>query len=140
MKKLGLLLLTGALTLALAACGGSDDEAKTTDTSKETATQEENVETAASGDVEEFTITAKNWEFTADKELTVKKGTNVKINLVNEEGVHTISNEDLGIDLKADAPAEFTADTTGEFELICSTICGATDDHEAMKVTLKVVE
>lgn len=135
MKKLGLFLLTGALTLGLAACGGSDEEARTSDGS------EENTAQATSGsDVVEFTITATNWEFASDKELTIKKGAKVKLKLVNEEGMHTIGNDDLGIELKADAPAEFTAETTGEYELICSTVCGATDDHEAMKISLKIID
>jgi cytochrome c oxidase subunit II len=136
MKKLGLLLLAGALTLGLAACGGSEEEAKTTETT--TAQQDTAVE-PLSGDVE-YTITATNWEFSVDKELVVKKGSNVKINLVNKEGFHTVGNDDLGINLTADAPVEFTADTAGEYDLICSTVCGALDDHEAMKITLKVVE
>lgn len=137
MKKLGLFLLAGALTLGLAACG-AEEEASTNEVSQETTAQQEAVE-PASGDVE-YTITATNWEFSADKELVVKKGTKVKMNLVNEEGVHTVGNEDLGINLIADTPVEFTADTTGEFDLICSTICGAMEDHEAMKITLKVVD
>lgn len=135
MKKLGLFLLAGALTFGLAACGGSDEVAKTSDSSTETTAP-----ATTSGDAEEFTITATNWEFAADKELTVKKGSKVKLNLVNEEGMHTIGNDDLGIELKADTPAEFTADTTGEYELICSTVCGATDDHEAMKISLKIID
>jgi cytochrome c oxidase subunit II len=139
MKKFGLLLLTGALTLGLAACGGAEEEATTKEVSEETsAGQDEAVE--ATGDVQEFTISASNWDFSSDKELVVKKGTAVKINLVNEEGMHTIGNEDLGINLTADAPAEFTADKTGEYELICSTICGAMEDHDAMKITLKIVD
>jgi len=135
-KKLGLLLLAGALTVGLAACGGTDDEAKSAEASEEKAA----ADTSTASDVEEFTITATNWDFTSDKELTIKKGTKVKINLVNEEGMHTISNEDLGIDLKADTPSEFTAETTGEYELTCSTICGAADDHEAMKIPLKIID
>jgi heme/copper-type cytochrome/quinol oxidase subunit 2 len=139
MKKLGLLLLTGTLTLGLAACGGTEEETATQEVSEETsAGQEETVE--ATGDVQEFTINASNWEFSSDKELVVKKGTAVKINLVNDEGMHTIGNEELGINVTADAPAEFTADTTGEFDLICSTICGAMEDHEAMKISLKIVD
>jgi cytochrome c oxidase subunit II len=133
MKKLGLLFITGALTLGLAACGGAEEETKTEETSEET------VEASSSG-AEEFTLTATNWEFSSDKELVIKKGTKVKINLVNEEGMHTIGNEELGINLTADAPAEFTAETTGEFDLICSTICGATEDHDAMKISLKVID
>jgi cytochrome c oxidase subunit II len=139
MKKLGLLFITGALTLGLAACGGTEEEASTPEVSEETSTsQEETVE--ATGDVQEFTINASNWEFSSDKELVVKKGTAVKINLVNDEGMHTIGNEELGINVTADAPAEFTADTTGEFDLICSTICGAMEDHDAMKISLKIVD
>lgn len=139
MKKFGLLLLTGALTLGLAACGGTEEEATTQEVSEETsAPQEETVE--ATGDVQEFTINASNWEFSSDEELVIKKGTAVKLNLVNEEGMHTITNEDLGINLTADAPAEFTAETTGEYELICSTICGAMEDHDAMKISLKIVD
>jgi cytochrome c oxidase subunit II len=134
MKKFRLLLLMGAILFGLAACGGADEEAAP----KEEA---ETTESAASAtDVEEYTITATNWDFSSDKELTIKKGTKVKINLVNEEGMHTISNEDLGIDLKADAPSEFTAEKTGEYELLCSTICGATEDHEAMKISLKIID
>jgi cytochrome c oxidase subunit II len=139
MKKLGLLFITGALTLGLAACGGTEEEASTPEVSEETSSsQEETVE--ATGDVQEFTINASNWEFSSDKELVVKKGTTVKINLVNDEGMHTIGNEDLGINVTADAPAEFSADTTGEFDLICSTICGAMEDHDAMKISLKIVD
>jgi|UPI00068D3424 cytochrome c oxidase subunit II len=134
MKKLGFLLLSGALTFGLAACGGTEETANTKKSSEKT------VETASTSGVEEFTITAKNWEFSSDKELTIKKGSKVKLNLINEEGIHTISNEELGIDLKADAPVEFTAEKTGEYELICSTVCGAEDDHKAMKLTLKIVE
>jgi cytochrome c oxidase subunit II len=134
MKKFRLLLLMGALLFGLAACGGADEEAAP----KEEA--ETNESAASATDVEEYTITATNWDFSSDKELTIKKGTKVKINLVNEEGMHTISNEDLGIDLKADAPSEFTAEKTGEYELLCSTICGATEDHEAMKISLKIID
>ncbi|MCT8137000.1 cytochrome c oxidase subunit II [Anaerobacillus sp. CMMVII] len=144
MKKLGLLLLTGAISLSLAACGGTTEVAKSPaeNVSEETETkqEEETVDVTTNSDVEEFTITATNWDFASDKELTVKKGTVVKLNLVNEEGFHTISNDDLGIDLSPDAPTEFTADTTGEFELLCSIMCGAMDVHNAMKITLTVVD
>lgn len=137
MKKLGLFLLTGALTLGLVACGGAKEDAKS-EVKEETTAQ--STDTTTSSDAEKYTITATNWDFASDKELVIKKGTKVALQLVNEEGVHTISNEELGIDLSADKPFEFTAEKTGEYELICNTICGATDDHEAMKITLKIVD
>jgi cytochrome c oxidase subunit II len=151
MKKLGLFILAGALSVGLAACGGADEEtsSSTQEETEQTAaapeetsgsTQAETAETTTASDAEEFTITATNWKFNADKELTIKKGTNVKINLVNEEGVHTITNEELGIDLSVGEPVEFTADKPGEYDLICSTICGAIEDHEGMKLSLKVID
>ncbi|WP_066067031.1 hypothetical protein [Neobacillus soli] len=135
MKKIGLLLLAGALTLGLAACGGSDEGT----TPKQSEKAAETTSSTAS-DVQEFTITASNWKFSADKELVVKKGTKVKINLYNKEGLHSISNDDLGIKVSADAPAEFTAEKTGEFDLNCNTVCGAEKDHQGMKISLKITD
>jgi cytochrome c oxidase subunit II len=133
MKKFGLFILSGALTLSLVACGATE-EAKTSPST------EENSKASADQSIEEFTITATNWKFTSDKELKIKKGTKVKINLVNKEGLHTISNDELGLELKADTPVEFTAEKTGEYTLICSTVCGATEDHEEMVITLNIVD
>lgn len=143
MKKLGLFLITSALTLALAACGGTEEEASTPANEETPATQQEEASTDTSttaSDADSFTITATNWDFTSDNELVIKKGSTVELNLVNKEGFHTIANEELGIELTADAPVKFTADAVGEYELICSTVCGAMEDHEAMTITLKVVE
>lgn len=137
MKKFGLILLTGALTLGLAACGGAEEEAKSDSTEETTA---QTSDTSTSSNAEKYTLTATNWEFASDKELVIKKGTKVALHLVNEEGVHTISNKELGIDLSANKPSEFTAEKTGEYELICNTVCGAADDHEAMKISLKIVD
>src|SRR4051812_8263396 len=105
MKKIGLLLLAGALTFGLVACGGAKEETTA-------PKQAESTDAGTSSGVEEYTITAKNWKFSSDKELTIKKGTQVKINLVNDEGMHTISSEDLGIELSTNKPAEFTAEKT----------------------------
>lgn len=142
MKKLGFFLITSALTLGLAACDGAEEEASTPAAEETPAAQQEesSTDTPAASGADSFTITATNWEFTSDHELVIKKGSTVELNLVNKEGFHTVGNEELGIELTADAPVEFTADAVGEYELICSTVCGAMEDHEAMTITLKVVE
>ena len=93
MKKLGLLFLAGALTIGLAACGGADEETTA-------PKQEESSEASTAEGVEEYTITATNWDFKSDKELTIKKGSKVKINLVNKEGMHTISSDGLGLETR----------------------------------------
>lgn len=142
MKKMLTILLIGLFTLVLAACGSGEGEPKTnTDDSTNGADTNvtEDVINVEAGD-KEFTITATNWEFTTDKELIVKKGDKVTITLVNNEGMHAIGNDELGLVINADEPVEFTADKVGEFELLCSIICGPMDDHDAMKITLKVVE
>ncbi|MEW9053458.1 MAG: hypothetical protein AB2392_20025 [Neobacillus sp.] len=138
MKKLGLVLLSGALLFGLTACGGSEEEETKAPATEQT--EKETVETASASGGEEFTLTATNWEFASDKELVVKKGTKVTLKLVNKEGMHKVGNEELGFDLDANKPVEFTAEKAGEYELICSVVCGAMDDHEAMKITLKVIE
>ncbi|OLS41325.1 hypothetical protein [Bacillus sp. MRMR6] len=138
MKKLGLILLSGALLFGLTACGGSTEEETKAPATEQT--EKENVVAASASGVEEFTLTATNWEFASDKELVVKKGTKVKLNLVNKEGIHAVGNEELGIDLAANKSVEFTADTTGEYELICSIVCGALKDHDDMKIKLKVID
>lgn len=137
MKKIGVVLLTGALAIGLAACGGKS-EGVTPKTSTETKTTVNPTDVQAGDKV--FTITGKNWDFASDKELVVKKGDKVTINLKNGAGFHTIGNEELGIDVKADAPVTFTADKAGEYELSCTTVCGGEEDHTGMKIKLIVVE
>lgn len=89
-----------------------------------------------SGEVKEFTLTATNFEFDV-KEIKVKKGDNVKITLVNTEGLHGIMV--IGYDKQTtDAGSiEFVADQVGEFDIRCSVMCGT--GHGEM-VTKLIVE
>ncbi|MDO8520521.1 MAG: cupredoxin domain-containing protein [bacterium] len=58
------------------------------------------------------------------KEMTVKKGDSVRINVTNIKGMHNFNIDELGI--KKDLPlnekvvVEFTADKTGDFVYYCS--------------------
>ena len=86
-------------------------------------------------------ITAKRFEF-APKEITIKKGETVKIQLKSEDVTHGFFLRPLGID--AEIPAGQTAEVTvtprevGRYRAICDHFCGA--GHGGMKMTIVVEE
>jgi len=94
---------------------------------------------SAGGDVKEFRIVARRFEFTPNT-ITVNKGDKVKLTLYNEDGTHGIAIREFGISLKPgpgqEASAEFTADQAGQFTFFCNVFCG--EGHKSMKGTLIV--
>lgn len=82
-------------------------------------------ETAPKVAVKEFSITAKNFEF-SEKEIRVKQGDKVKINLTSTEGTHDwVIDEFTGaktsrINIGGSSSVEFVADKVGTFEYYCS--------------------
>ncbi|MDP5274870.1 cytochrome C oxidase subunit II [Chengkuizengella axinellae] len=109
MKKWFLMLsLVFASILVLSGCG---EEA----TSKEPA--------ASTGEVKEFTIKASNFEFD-QKEIKVNKGDTVKITLENTQGLHALEVAGYDVEVKDGETITFVASETGEFEYICSIMCG----------------
>ena len=84
-------------------------------------------------------ITAKRFEFTP-KEITLRKGETVKIQLKSEDVTHGFFLRPLGID--TEIPAGQTAEVTvtphevGRYRAICDHFCGA--GHGGMKVTVVV--
>lgn len=75
--------------------------------------------------VKEFSITAKNFEF-SEKEIRVKQGDKIKINLTSTEGTHDwVVDEFTGaktsiINNGGSSSVEFVADKIGTFEYYCS--------------------
>lgn len=132
------LALTSSLALGLVACSGETEE-KTDSVANDTNQTETEMVEVEAGD-KAFTITATNWALESNHELVVKKGDNVTINLVNEEGYHGIKLDEFGFSIDGDGESSFTANEIGEYTIYCSVVCGGTEDHEAMKITLKVVE
>lgn len=115
MKKWVLTIcLVFATVLILSACGKVEEGAG---------------KTSASGEVKEFTIDAKNFEFDL-KEMKVNKGDTVKITLKNSEGNHAVKFEGYNKEVQGNKNISFVADKTGEFKYSCSIFCG--EGHDKM--------
>jgi cytochrome c oxidase subunit 2 len=86
-------------------------------------------------------ITAKRFEFDP-KEITLKKGETVKLQLKSEDVTHGFFVRPLGID--QEIPAGRTTEVTvtpqqaGRYRTICDHFCGA--GHASMKMTIVVEE
>jgi uncharacterized cupredoxin-like copper-binding protein len=136
------------------ACGdilfGDDlmmEEGSNMEESSETITEEEN-EAMMKSDVKEFSMDSfyemengKPHPQFSVKEITVKKGDKVKINITNTKGDHSFKIDEF--DVFAETPlnetvsVEFTADKTGEFVYYCTKPGHRENGHWG---TLKVVE
>ena len=86
-------------------------------------------------------ITAKRFEF-SPKEITLKKGETVKLQLKSEDVTHGLFVRPLGIDAEI-APGRvteltLTPETAGTYRAICDHFCGA--GHGGMKMTIVVRE
>src|SRR3989344_6617446 len=105
----------------------------------ETGQQDTEVFQADSSGVKEFSIIAKDFEFTPST-ITVNKGDTVKLNIKSEDTVHGISipefNVNKDIPAMEEVSVEFVADKSGNFPFKCSVYCGS--GHREMKGTLIV--
>lgn len=113
-KKITVVLLALALTLALAACGAKEN----------TAAEPEQVvaDPASSGNI--VTIEATNFEF-GQQEYKVKKGETVKF-VLDSKGNHGVKVEALGLNLDSkNKSQEVTLNDAGTYEIVCSIMCGS---------------
>ncbi|MFH0817529.1 MAG: cupredoxin domain-containing protein [Candidatus Micrarchaeota archaeon] len=85
------------------------------------------------GQVKEFSIEAKQWEFIPGT-ITVNKGDIVTLRLKSTDVAHGFALHDFGISKKLDSGQEvtvtFTADKTGAFPFFCNVPCGS--GHSSM--------
>ena len=94
---------------------------------------------AASADEQVIRLTAKKFEYDL-REITLKKGVPVVLELTSLDRVHGFNQPDFGV--RGDAVPgmvtriRFTPNKTGEFVFFCDVFCG--DGHEEMSGTLIV--
>lgn len=136
MKKGILVTILFGLILALAACGGGNSDSNTTKTGQDAAEETESTSSSEEPVINnDFEIKATNFEFD-QAEYTVKAGEEVKISLVNDEGMHGISIDDLDVNIEGDGEATFTPEEPGEYTIYCNIPCG--QGHSDMVSTLIV--
>ena len=115
-KGISFLILMG-LILVLAACGGGDDESS-----------------ASSDTSEKVVLEASNWDF--DQEEYQAKAGDVTIELVNAEGMHGITIDELdGFELEGEGSKTVELEA-GEYTVRCSIPCG--QGHADMVTTIQV--
>jgi len=124
------------LILVLAACGGSNNDSNTNDEVDNSAEQTEDSGSSENATANnDFEIKATNWEFD-QAEYTVQSGEEVKVSLMNEEGMHGIAIDDFDVKVDGDGEATFTPTEPGEYKIYCSIPCG--QGHNDMTSTLIV--
>lgn len=107
--------------------------------SEQQNTQETVVEETTETEVKEINVVAKQFSFNPNP-ITVNKGDKVKLILTTEDVEHGFAVKEYEINEKIipgeATMVEFTADKTGEFEVLCSVFCGS--GHSGMKGKLIV--
>jgi cytochrome c oxidase subunit 2 len=102
------------------------------------ASQEES-SVSVDGEVKEFDMTAKQWEFDPPT-ITVSQGDLVRLNISSIDVSHGFAIPEFGVNQRLEpnntATVEFSADKKGTFRFFCSVICGA--GHSDMSGTLVV--
>ncbi len=133
MKKIVLLFLIFNLLVII---GCSSQQA-----TKDTTIQNSDVNNfdTSPGEVKEFSLIAKNWEFVPST-IEVNKGDRVILNIESADVKHGFSIKEFNVreDLEPGktTKVEFVADKEGTFTFFCSVFCG--DGHSTMKGQLIV--
>ncbi|MDP3741898.1 MAG: cupredoxin domain-containing protein [Candidatus Micrarchaeota archaeon] len=91
--------------------------------------------------VQEFSLTAKTWEFTPSS-ITVRKDIPVKLRVTSIDVEHGFSISEFNVNSRLqpgqETVVEFTPDRTGSFSFFCSVFCGS--GHGGMRGTLVVTD
>lgn len=107
----------------------------------EEPSQNDTGESTSTSNVKEFSINARQWEFSPSS-ISVKKGDRVKLTITSFDVPHGFALPEYNID-ELLAPGvtktvEFTADKAGSFGFFCNVFCGS--GHTNMKGMLIVSE
>ncbi|QWU17742.1 cytochrome c oxidase subunit 2 [Paenibacillus sophorae] len=130
MKSTPLFLLSIALLLVLAACGGnSGNGGNAADSGKE-------ISVSSAAAQEEIVIKATNFSFDK-KEYHLKKGVPVKIVFENESGNHGVLVPELNLQLDGKNNSQvIVPEQTGTFRMTCAIFCGS--GHSQMSADIIV--
>ena len=124
MKKIFFLFLLSLVLIA--GCKGQDSGTQTTGA-------------VPTGEVKEFTMTAKNWEFEPST-IRVNQGDQVKITVTSVDVTHGFAIPAFGVSERLtpgkSEVVEFFVDKKGTFGFACSVFCGA--GHNLMEGQLIV--
>ncbi len=97
------------------------------------------VSTSIKANVKEFTITAKDWEW-SPKNITVKKGDIVRLHITSTDVTHSFMLADFNLNVMLQPgvaqSVEFVADKAGTFSFRCGVPCG--EGHRTMTGTITV--
>lgn len=119
MKRMIALIFAASLIAVLSACGGGGDNSS-----------------ADEANAREIVIKASNYKF--DQETyVVKKGEPIKLVMVNEQGNHGIEIKDFKVKVDARKSQVFTPNKTGEFDILCSIMCGPGHDDMVSKLIVE---
>ncbi|RMF55497.1 hypothetical protein D6745_01840 [Candidatus Woesearchaeota archaeon] len=133
-----IILLIGALVVSGCQSQPANNKAAADKTLQQSQT-EQSTPTKSSGEVKEFAMTAKQWEFIPST-ITVNKGDTVKLHIKSVDVTHGFALPDFGINKNLEpgktVNVEFVADKTGAFTFFCSVYCGS--GHGGMKGKLIV--
>lgn len=116
MKKVLALIISCILLMTLSACGGDNSSSNSSNSG---------VSDTGVAPSEEIVIKASNYAFD-QKEYRIKQGETVKIVFENDEGNHGVMIPGLDLQLSKKNPSQvITADKPGEYEIVCSVMCGS---------------
>jgi len=120
------------MAIMLSGCGQGQSTSSNQDTSTDN--------NVSAGSVKEFTLIAKQWEFSPSI-ITVNKGDRVKLMIQSADIAHGIKIDAFNVNNRLEPGqttiVEFVADKAGTFSFYCNVFCG--DGHSGMKGTLIVI-
>lgn len=115
--------------------GVTNKDSDTTRPQQSTSTKE-----APPGEVKEFTMTAKQWEFEPST-ITVNKGDTVKLHITSVDVTHGFGLPEFGVNENLEpgkaVDVDFVADKTGTFTFFCSVYCGGGHSHMKGQLIVK---
>lgn len=132
MKHTGVFMLLLALALLAAGCteplirpeGGTGNHPASSASPADPANTP-----PSGGEAKTFTVQATKYAFDL-REIRVKQGETVTIELDNVKGYHTLKLEGYNLEAKKNRPITFVATEKGEFEFRCGIVCG--HGHDGM--------